>query len=116
MSSIDRGPTIPRVRVDGVEVTPPVHPRHAYIGADGFRNLDMENSVYPREDGAIVYSDVLDRREPIAVVIEMPAEGLEWLIEQVSKDSPNDRFVKALGYARELAKVVAWDRASGVLS
>jgi hypothetical protein len=95
-----------------VEVQPPLHPEHAYIDSDGFRNADMEASVYEDKDGSIIYSDIADRRQPTAVVIALTAEGVEWLLEELDQHR-DDRFVRGLTYARDLAKVIAWDRAAG---
>jgi hypothetical protein len=93
------------------ELLPPQHPEHAYIDPkSGYRNLDVEASVWERTDGAIVYRDVLDRNQPVAVVIELTAEGIEWLLDELESRHYGDRFVRVLGYARDLAKVVAWDR------
>jgi hypothetical protein len=113
MSSIDRGPSRPAVRDGGRVVIPPRHPEHAYIGPNGYRNLDMEVSVFERDDGAIVYSDTLDTGS-VAVVLELNAEGVEWLLDELD-GLRDDRFVRGLTYARDLAKVIAWDRAAGRL-
>jgi hypothetical protein len=87
-----------------------LHPEHAYVDPKtGYRSLEAERSVYERKDGAIVYDDVLDR-EPCAVAVELSAEGVEWLLEELDANR-NDRFVRLLAYARDLAKVKAWDRA-----
>jgi hypothetical protein len=112
ISRIDRGPSIPRVLGEGGKVlVPPRHPEHAYVRPDGIRELDMETSVFPREDGVIVYSEYGDRKTPVAVVIELNAEGVEWLLSELP---PDDRFTKSLAYARDLARVVAWDEAAAL--
>lgn len=109
MSPIDRGASIPRDLATGRE---PIHPEHAYIDPDGYRSIDMEVAVSPGEDGAILISDL--EREPIAAVIELSAEGLEFLVEEMEAHHPGDRFTRQLAYARRLARVVAWDRAAGI--
>lgn len=109
---IRRGASRPRVQVGGETVVPPIHPEHAYVGPDGYRSIDMEASVFEREeDHAIVYSEVLEP-DPVAVVVELTAEGVEWLLEELERHNRDDRFVRSLAYARDLAKVVAWERAA----
>ena len=110
MSPLDRGVSTPVVRAGGEVIIPARHPRDAYVDPrTGYRLLEMERSVYERDDGAIVYDDVLER-EPCAVAVELSAQGVEWLLEQLDAHR-DDRFVQSLSYARDLAKVKAWDRA-----
>lgn len=106
---IDRGPT---KHSDG-EGSDPVHPKHAFVRDDGYRDLMVEAAVYERRDGAIVVRDLdLHSGEPVAISLELTAHGVDWLIELMEERvHPKDMALVTLKYGRELAKEKAWDRA-----
>lgn len=112
MTPIDRGPSIPAKRGPHGQDTPARHPAHAYIDPKtGYRDLTAESDVIVVRDSVVLYSD--SAQGPIACIIELDAEGLEFLINELDSSHSADRIVQRLKYVRELAKVITWDKAAG---
>ena len=120
MRTLERGPS--RARIDSVisgdtviEGVPAQHPEDAYV-EDGWRKLDMEETVAPDWYGnkghAIEVIKVYERGEPL-VVVELNAEGLEFLIDVLETRHHDDEFTKSLVYAKRLAMKLLYERAAG---